>query len=124
MVALNGVRGASNVGNWASRLCSVPSALGISPGLARKASVMAFTMAGAASHIFNCWRIMLPMMSAMPFTGSTAVGELGADLGAAGLVGGGAPSRGPTAPSYRALLFAMPAPPSTAAGWGLAEVGR
>src|SRR6202042_1419877 len=115
MVALNGVLGASNVGNWVSRLCSVPSALGISPGLARKASVMAFTMAGAASHIFSCWRIILPMMSAMPFTGSTAVGELGAGLGEAGLGGGGATSRGTAVTSYSALLIAMPAPPSIAA---------
>src|SRR5580693_8283382 len=84
MVALNGVLGASNVGNWLTRLCSVPSALGISPGLARKASVMAFMICGAASHIFSCWRIMLLMMSAMPFTGSTAVGELGAGLATAG----------------------------------------
>src|SRR4029077_5511436 len=115
MVVLNGVRGASNVGNWVSRLCRVPSALGVSPGLARKASVMAFMMAGAVSHIFNCWRIMLPMMSAMPFTGSTAVGELGAGLDGAALVGGGATSRGSAVTSYSALLIAMTAPPSIAA---------
>src|ERR1700704_5896316 len=115
MVALNGVRGALSVGNWLTRLCRVPSALGVSPGLARKASVMAFMMAGAASHIFNCWRIMLPMMSAMPFPGSTAVGELGAGLGAAGLGGGGATSRGTAVTSYSALLIAMAAPPSIAA---------
>ena len=76
---------------------------------------MAFMTAGAASHIFNCWRIMLPMMSAMPFTGSTAVGELGAGLGGAGFGGGGATSRGTAVTSYSALLIAMPAPPSIAA---------
>src|SRR6267142_70624 len=101
MVVLNGVLGALSVGSWLTRLCSVPSALGISPGLARKALVMAFMICGAASHIFNCWRIMLPMMSAMPLTGSTAVGELGAGLAAAsGLGGGGATSRGMAVTSY------------------------
>src|SRR5260370_37403555 len=106
MVALNGVRGASNVGSWVSRLCSVPSALGISPGLARKASVMAFTMAGAASHLFNCWRILLPMMSAMPFTASMAVGELGADLGGGGFAGGGVPLRRPRCYAFNAGMVA------------------
>src|SRR5712672_4462531 len=119
MVALNGVLGASNIGSCVTRLCSVPSAFGISPGLARKASVMAFTMSGAACHIFNCWRIMLPMMSAMPFTGSTAIGELGAGLADAGLGAAGATSRGVGVTSYSALLIAMPAPPSTAAWWTL-----
>src|SRR5216684_7507234 len=117
MVVLNGVLGALSVGSWSTRLLSVPSALGVSPGLARKAFVMAFTMSGAACHILNCWRIMLPMMSAMPLIGSTAVGELGAGLEAAGLGSGGATSRGVAVTSYSALLIAMPAPPSTAAWW-------
>src|SRR4029077_13087117 len=115
MLVLNGVLGALSVGSWLTRLCRVPSALGISPGLARKALVMAFMICGAASHIFNCWRIMLPMMSAMPFTGSTAVGELGAGLGTAGFAGAGAISRGIAVTSYSALLIAIPAPPSIAA---------
>ena len=51
-------------------------------------------MSGAACHIFSCWRIMLPMMSATPFSGSTDVGELGAAVAAAGLGGGGGTSRG------------------------------
>src|SRR5260370_42650543 len=95
MVVLNGVLGALSVGSWSTRLFSVPSALGVSPGLARKALVMAFTMSGAACHIFNCWRIMLPMMSAMPLIGSTAVGELGAGLGDDARFGrgGGTPPR-------------------------------
>src|SRR6266853_1039899 len=114
MVVLNGVLGALSVGSWSTRLLSVPSALGVSPGLARKALVMAFTMSGAACHSLSCWRIMLPMMSAMPFTGSTAIGELGAALDAAAR-GGGSTSRGVADTSYSALLIAMPAPPSIAA---------
>src|SRR5712691_659311 len=119
MVVLNGVLGALSVGSWSTRLFSVPSALGVSPGLARKALVMAFTMSGAACHIFNCWRIMLPMMSAMPLIGSTAVGELGAGLEAAALGGGGGTSRGTAATSDSAVLMAMPAAPSTATWWTL-----
>ena len=37
---------------------------------------------------------MLPMMSEMPFTGSTAVGELGAAFAEAALGAGGGTSRG------------------------------
>src|SRR5262245_2536481 len=114
MVVLNGVMGALRVGSWSTRLFNVPSALGVSPGLARKALVMAFTMSGAACHSLSCWRIMLPMMSAMPLIGSTAVGELGAGFEAA-VWGGGSTSRGVGDTSYSALLIAMPAPPSTAA---------
>src|SRR3990167_4752044 len=94
MVALKGVFGAFRVGSWPIRLCRVPSALGISPGLARKALVIEFRIWGAASHILSCWRIMLPMMSARPFTGSTAIGALGAVVPPAALGGGGATSRG------------------------------
>src|SRR5256885_1055186 len=115
MVALNGVRGALSVGSWLTRLCSVDSAFGVSPGLARKAFVMAVPMSAAVCHMRSCWRIMLPMMSATPFTGSTAVGELGAVLAAAALGAGGGTSRGVAVTSYSALLMAMPAPPSTAA---------
>src|SRR5262245_1402969 len=115
MVVLNGVMGALRVGSWSTRLFNVPIALGVSPGLVRKALVMAFTMSGAACHSLSCWRIMLPMMSAMPLIGSTAVGELGAGLGAALRGGGGSTSRGVGETSYSALLIAMPAPPSTAA---------
>src|SRR6478735_7009768 len=99
MVALNGVRGAFNVGSWLIRLCSVPSAAGISPGLARRALVIELRIWGAASHILSCWRIMLPMRSVKPFTGSTAIGAVGAVLVVAALGGGGATSRGTTVTS-------------------------
>src|SRR5260221_374458 len=95
MVALNGVRGALSVGSWLTRLCSVANALGAaSPGLARKAFVIAVPISDAVCHIRSCWRIMLPMMSATPFSGSTAVGELGAVLAEAALAAGGGTSRG------------------------------
>src|SRR5689334_8602709 len=108
MVALNGVLGALRFGNCLTRLCSVASALGpASPGLLRKALVMAVPMSDAVCHRRNCWRTMLPMMSATPFTGSTAVGELGAAPVAPAFAAGGGTSRGVALTSYSALLIAM-----------------
>src|SRR6185369_9123735 len=116
MVALNGVLGALSVGSWLTMLCKVDNALGpASPGLARKALVMAVLISDAVCHMRSCWRIMLPMMSEMPFTGSTAVGELGAAFAEAAFGVGGGTSRGVAVTSYSALLIAMPAPPSIAA---------
>src|SRR5262249_46793285 len=116
MVALNGVLGALRLGSCLTRLCSVASALGpASPGLLRKALVMAVPISDAVCHMRNSWRIMLPMMSATPFTGAAAVGELGAAPVAPAFGGGGATSRGGALMSYSALLIAMPAPPSIAA---------
>src|SRR5690349_7393427 len=116
MVALNGVLGALSVGSWLTRLCKVANALGpASPGLARKALVIAVPISDAVCHMRSCWRIMLPMMSEMPFTGSTAVGEAGAAFDEAAFGAGGGTSRGVGVTSYSALLIAMPAPPSIAA---------
>jgi len=76
-------------------------------------------MPDAVCNMRGAWRFMLPRMSEMPFTGSTAVGELGAALAGAVLGAGGGTSRGVAETSYSALLIAMPAPPSIAAWWTL-----
>src|SRR5262249_29217496 len=121
MVALNGVLGALRFGSCLTRLCSVASALGpASAGLLRKALVMAVPISDAVCHMGNCWRTMLPMVSAPPFAGATAVGELGARPPiappfVAAFAAGGGTSRGVALTSYSALLIAMPAPPSIAA---------